>query len=283
MIDPILTINFYVIALFAGILGSLLGIGGGLVIVPVLTVIFDIPIHTAIGASITAVVATSITSASSYVKEGLSNIRLGMFLEAGTTLGTLTGAIVAASISNNFLFIIFACLMVYSAYSMFRSRGIKNEFNELASQNDKLANILRLDGEYFDTKLKSPVHYYVRRTPIMLGVSYTAGILSGLLGVGGGVIKVPALVRICRLPIKAASATSNFMMGMTGAASALVYLRNDFIDPYIAAPVALGTLCGSLIGVRVMKRVNSSTLRLAFSVILAIVSIELFGRGFRIF
>ncbi|MFW9930067.1 MAG: sulfite exporter TauE/SafE family protein [Candidatus Thorarchaeota archaeon] len=274
--------NYFILALLAGIIGAIMGIGGGIIIVPALTLIFNIPIHYAIGASITAVVATSSTSASSYVKEGISNIRLGMFLESGTTFGALVGAIITTAFaSSDLLFVLFALLLVYASYSMITSAKSTEE-SQFAERNDRMADILQLQGHYFDKKINKEVNYYVDRTPHMLGVSVGAGIASGLLGVGGGFIKVPALVKVSKVPIKAASATSNFMIGVTASTSALVYLGRNYIDPFIAGPVALGTLFGALIGVRLFKYIHGNTLKVAFGILLILISIQLFMRGLSI-
>jgi hypothetical protein len=280
LIDSILSFEYFILAFGAGIIGAILGIGGGIIIVPALTIMFNIPIHYAIGASITAVVATSTTSASSYIKSGLVNIRLGLFLEAGTAFGALLGALIATLLQSEILFIIFSIILIYTSYSMYTSSKTA-EYLQFAKKNDYLANKLHLQGDYIRTinnKIESN-QYYVDKTSIMFGVSIGAGIASGLLGVGGGFIKVPALVKISKLPMKSAAATSNFMIGVTAGTSALVYLNNGFIDPILAIPIAMGTLFGALIGVRLIKYIKGNRIRVLFAILLLFISVQLFLKG----
>lgn len=227
-------------------------------------------------------VATSSTSASSYVKEGLSNIRLGMFLELATTVGAISGVFIAFLLKADFLYILFGLLLLYASYSMYKSTQ-HNELTQLADHNDWLASKLQLNSHFYDVKSKTTIHYYVDHTPVVFGISYIAGIASGLFGVGGGFIKVPAMSGIGKIPIKAASATSNFMIGVTAATTALVYFNSNSIDPLLAAPIALGTLFGALIGVRLIKHVPSQTLRKLFAVVLILASLELMSQGLHIY
>jgi uncharacterized protein len=264
------------IAIVAGFLGALLGIGGGMIVTPALTLLFGIDIKYAIGASIISVIATSSGAAIAYLKDRLTNIRIGMFLEIGTTLGAITGAFLSAIVNPKFLFIIFGVLMLYSAAMMLRkiNSGLQKDVI-----THPMAEKLRLNSEYFDKSLNETVPYHVTGVFGGLGMMYIAGTLSGLLGIGSGALKVMGMDLFMKLPLKVSSATSNFMIGVTAAASAGVYFFRGNIDPKIAAPVALGVLLGATIGTRVMQRLKSRTLRLIFVPILAFVSIQMIVKG----
>lgn len=280
MIDLLLAFEYLAIALFAGLIGALVGIGGGIILVPILVLVFDLPFHVAVGASITAVVATSITSTSSYIRNGLVNIRLGLFLEIGTAFGALSGAILAIYLKEDILFVIFSIVLVYAAYAMYASSK-KSEISQLALKNDFLAEKLHLQAKYInlDNEPVSNEDYFVENTPAIFGISIGAGIASGLLGVGGGFIKVPALVKISKLPMKSASATSNFMIGVTAGTSALVYLAAGYIDPIVAIPVSLGAVFGASIGVRLLKHIPGNEIRVLFAILLIFVAVQMFLEG----
>ncbi len=269
-------LQIFLIAILAGLLGSILGLGGGIIITPVLTLLFGLDIQYAIGASIVAVIATSSGGAIAYIKDGITNTRIGMFLEIGTTLGAITGAYLSGIIDPKYLYIIFGLVLLYSVAMMLRKsraelpQGVKNH---------PLAEKLSLNGEYYDKVLGRQVAYNVDGVYPGLGMMYVAGALSGLLGIGSGSFKVMAMDLFMKLPLKVSSATSNFMIGVTGAASAGVYFLRGDIDPKIAAPVALGVLFGATIGARVMQRLKSRTIRLIFIPVLAIVSIEMIVKG----
>ncbi len=244
---PTFVVTALLIALGSGFLGALLGLGGGVIMVPLLVFVLDIPIHIAAGASIVAVVATSSVSASVYVRDEITNMRLGMFLEMATTLGAVTGASIMVGISESILETIFGLSLLYAALVMWlqmRSTGR----SWVPRENDWLANKLNLGASYYDTARDETIDYGVGRSLPTFLISYIAGIVSGLLGIGGGGIKVPAMNVISSVPMKAAVATSNFMIGVTAAASALVYIKNGFCDGFVTAPVVLGTLAGSFIG-----------------------------------
>ena len=283
MIDIILTLGYFITAFIAGIIGALLGIGGGIILVPALTIGFGMNIKLAIGASLTAVVATSSTAASSYIKKGLSNIRLGLFLEAGTAMGALLGAMIAVSLNKEVLLFFFSIVVLYASYLMYASSK-QSEASQLALKNDRIADMFQLQDNYINLdKEDSPVgKYYVDKVPEMFGVSMFAGMASGLLGVGGGFIKVPALSRVSKLPIKAAAATSTFMIGVTAGTSALVYLNAGFIDPILAVPTALGTLFGSLIGARLIHVIHGNKIKVYFAILLVFIAIQLFLKAFGI-
>jgi hypothetical protein len=286
LIDIILSSEYFVIAFIAGIIGALFGIGGGIIIVPTLTLILGMDIHLAIGASIVSVVATSVAATGTYVKEDIVNMRLGMFLEMGTSSGALFGAFLAIYLQNKVLFLIFSLVLLYASYIMYQSSKIP-EHLQFAPKNDWLATKFHLDGIYSELhsnsnneKEKASTHYYVQKTPQVFGISIGAGIASGLLGVGGGFIKVPALVNLSRLPMKAASSTSNFMIGVTAATSALVYLKNGYVNPVTAIPIAFGTLLGALLGSILIRYLHPTKLRTYFALLLIFVSIRLFFQAF---
>jgi uncharacterized membrane protein YfcA len=268
----------FLCSVVAGLLGSLLGVGGGVIVVPSLTLLLGVDIRYAIGASIVSVIATSSGAAASYVREHLSNIRVGILLEVATTAGALTGAFLAGWVGGGVLHIVFACVMLYTALSMLR-------FNHAAGRTDgvpdRLADRLALHGSYRDDSEGTEVKYRVQRSRAGLALSYVAGIISGLLGVGGGVIKVPAMNLVMGMPLKVASATSNFMIGVTGAASAGVYFSRGDVNPFVTGPVALGVLLGSTVGSRMLSRIHSSLLRMSFVLLLVWVAIQMFLKGMR--
>ena len=210
------------ISFAAGLLGSLVGVGGGIIVVPALTLLMGVSIEKAIAASIVSVIATSCGAAASYVSERISNMRLGMVLEMSTVLGALTGALLAESVSAKALYLIFALVLSYTAWSMIRPKG-----RPVEPAPDALADRLRLHGSYFDRSVGKEVSYRVSRTKLGLAVSYVAGVSSGLLGIGGGVLKVPVMNLAMGIPIKACTATSNFMIGVTAATSAAVYFSRE--------------------------------------------------------
>lgn len=264
------------IAVAAGFLGSILGLGGGLIMTPALTLLFGIDIKYAIGASIVSVIATSSGAAIAYLKDRLTNIRIGMFLEVGTTLGAITGAFLSAVINPKYLFIIFGLLMLYSGVMMLLKL---RSGPAVAVTADPMADKLRLNSAYFDKKTGEMVSYNVSGVFGGLGMMYAAGTLSGLLGIGSGSLKVMGMDLFMKLPLKVSSATSNFMIGVTAAASAGVYFFRGNIDPKIAAPVALGVLLGATVGTRVMQRLSNRVIRLIFVPVLAVVSIQMIVKG----
>lgn len=273
----ILDLKIFVISIIAGLLGSILGLGGGIIVTPVLTLFFGIDIKYAIGASIVSVIATSSGAAIAYIKDKITNIRIGMFLEIATTTGAITGAFLSGIISTKYLYFIFGILLLYSAIAM-----IKKAKDELPKDVPlhPIAKKLKLNGDYYDKILKKQVEYNVTGVYGGLGMMYVAGVISGLLGIGSGIFKVMAMDLFMKLPLKVSSATSNFMIGVTAAASAGVYLLRGDIDPKISAPVALGVLFGATIGTRIMQNLKSKTIRKIFIPVLAYVSIEMIVKGF---
>ncbi|MEA5626188.1 sulfite exporter TauE/SafE family protein [Nostoc sp. UHCC 0251] len=260
-------------SLTAGFLGSLTGLGGGVVIVPFLTLAFGVDIRYAIGASLVSVIATSSGAASAYVKEGYTNLRLGMFLEVATTGGAIVGAIVAGIVSTRAIAIVFGIVLLYSAYL---SRQHRVEHLE-SEPPDPLATSLKLNGSY--PTPDGQKFYNVRAVPVGFGLMFVAGVLSGLLGIGSGAVKVLAMDQAMRIPFKVSTTTSNFMIGVTAAASAGVYLKRGYIDPGLAMPVMLGVLLGALLGARVLVRARIGLLRNIFSLVILGLAIEMIYKG----
>jgi uncharacterized protein len=273
------TLYTFAISVAAGLLGSLLGLGGGIIVVPALTLLFKIDIRYAIGASVVSVIATSSGAAAAYVRERMTNLRVAMVLEIATTTGALSGAYLAGRVGGRWLYVTFGLIMGYSAIAMFRKR------HELAvdadAPPDRWADQLRLHDSYFDEAQGQTIAYRVRRTPLGLALMYVAGIVSGLLGIGSGSLKVPAMDLAMGLPIKVSTATSNFMIGVTAAASAGVYFARGDIDPFIAAPVAAGVLLGATQGSRLLGKLQGRSIRLVFVLVLLWVSAEMLIKGIR--
>ena len=259
-------------SVLAGLLGALTGLGGGVVIVPALALLFHIDIRYAIGASLVSVIATSSGAAVSYVKEGFSNVRIGMFLEVATTLGALVGAYLTARISTHAIGIIFGIVLLYSAWSSFRHQP-----NEMPHARNLLAEKLKLSGDYPTEHGREA--YIAQNVPAGFGIMFVAGILSGLLGIGSGAVKVLAMDHAMKLPFKVSTTTSNFMIGVTAAASAGVYLGRGYIAPGLAAPVMLGVLAGSLLGARLLVRIRVPILRVVFAVVIVALGVEMIYSG----
>ncbi|RCJ15718.1 permease [Nostoc sp. ATCC 43529] len=253
----------------AGFLGALTGLGGGVVIVPLLTSVFGVDIRYAVGASLVSVIATSLGAASTYIKKGYTNLRLGMFLEVGTTVGAIVGAIIATFVSVKALTIVLAIVLIYSAYLSQRPR-IENTEDEPA---DPLANYLKLNNSY--PTPDGLMSYQVHSVPMGFGMMILAGVLSGLLGIGSGGFKVLAMDQAMRLPFKVSTTTSNFMIGVTAAASAGVYLARGYIDPGLSMPVMLGVLPGAFLGARVLAGTQTQILRTIFSVVLVVMALKM--------
>jgi len=257
----------------AGFLGALTGLGGGVVLVPMLVLLFGVDIRYAIGASLVSVIATSSGAAAAYVREGYSNIRAGMFLEIATTLGALSGAVVATRVPTSGLAIVFGCVLLYSAYLS----GQRHDQSSSDGPPDRWATLLRLDSTYPTVAGEHP--YHVRGVPAGFGLMYVAGVLSGLLGIGSGAVKVLAMDQAMRLPFKVSTTTSNFMIGVTAAASAGVYLRRGYIDPGLAMPVVLGVLIGSMQGARVLASAPAHRLRFVFMWVIVALAAEMLFNG----
>ena len=274
-------IQFIIIAVLAGFLGSLVGLGGGIIITPALTILFGIDIKYAIGASIIAVIATSSGSAIAFVKDHVSNMRVGMLLEVFTTAGGVVGALMAGIFSSKLLYIFFSLILLNSFYGMLKKTGLitKVKKEEETVENDKYADRYKLNSTYYDKATGKTVAYNVTNVPQGSLVMFGAGFASGLLGIGSGAFKVVALDSYMKLPIKVSTATSNFMMGVTAAASALIYFFNGTINPEIAAPIAIGTLIGSRTGAKVMQRLDAKYIRYIFLPILLFTIVNMFLKG----
>jgi uncharacterized membrane protein YfcA len=260
-------------SLAAGFLGALTGLGGGVVIVPLLALLFGVDLQYAIGASLVSVIATSSGAAAAYVKEGYTNIRIGMFLEIATTCGALGGALLAAVVPAEAVAVVFGVVLLISAYLSSRPRPEKQS----EANPDKLSRWLRLAGHYPTPGGKEP--YEVYHIPDGFAIMIVAGLLSGLLGIGSGAFKVLAMDQVMRIPFKVSTTTSNFMIGVTAAASAGVYLSRGYIDPGLAMPVMLGVLAGSLLGARVLPRARTPVLRLVFAIVIVAMAIEMIYKG----
>ncbi len=262
-------------SLVAGLLGALTGLGGGVVIVPFLTLALGVDIRYAIGASLISVIATSSGAASAYVKEGFSNIRVGMFLELGTTLGAIAGALLAAAVRPSGIAVVFGVVLIGNVATSLAARRAGTPGPPEAP--DRLAGRLRMDGEY--PSLHGVVRYHVRRVPAGLSLMSVAGALSGLLGIGSGALKVIAMDRVMRMPFKVSTATSNFMIGVTAACSAGIYLHRGYIDPGLTMPVMLGVLAGSVVGTRVLVRTPTRRLRWLFDAVILALGVEMIFNG----
>jgi uncharacterized membrane protein YfcA len=260
-------------ALAAGFLGSLTGLGGGVVIVPLL-VLLNVDLRYAIGASLISVIATSSGAAASYVKEGYSNIRIGMVLEIATTFGAIVGAFLTAIIDPRAISVVFGIVLFVSAYLSLRGLRERGEMDK----TDPLAARLRLDGTFPTPEGRKS--YHVHRVPLGFGMMFVAGCLSGLLGIGSGALKVLAMDQAMRIPFKVSTTTSNFMIGVTAAASAGIYLHRGYVDPGLAMPVMLGVLLGSLLGARVLMMVKTRLLRRIFSAVIFALAVQMIYKGF---
>ncbi|MBD2298171.1 sulfite exporter TauE/SafE family protein [Nostoc sp. FACHB-87] len=253
----------------AGFVGALTGLGGGVVIVPLLTSVFGVDIRYAVGASLVSVIATSLGAASTYIKKGYTNLRLGMFLEVATTIGAIIGAMIAVFVSVKMLTIVLAIVLIYSAYLSQRPR-IEIDQDQPA---DPLANYFNLNGTY--PTPDGLMSYQVNAVPAGFSVMFVAGILSGLLGIGSGAFKVLAMDQAMRIPFKVSTTTSNFMIGVTAAASAGVYLARGYIDPGLSMPVMLGVLPGAFLGAKVLIGAKTQILRIIFSLVLVVMAFKM--------
>ena len=259
--------DFFFMALggmFAGLLGSVLGLGGGILIIPMLTLVFGVPMREAIGASLVCVIATSSGAASLYVKKHLTDIRLGMTLELATTLGAIAGGVVAGIMKPQILCILFSALLACTAWTMLR----KKSDGSIGDEMKNTGNLNYKEGSYKTTHL-----------PLGMGASFFAGNVSGLLGVGGGIIKVPVMYLLMRVPLKTAVATSNFMIGVTASAGAFVYFSRGEVHPLVAGSTMLGVFFGATLGSRLLPKIKTEYLKKAFVFILLYLSLEMLFKG----
>lgn len=272
MNTPTFTGVVFVVSLVAGFLGALTGLGGGVVVTPALTILLGVDLHYAMGASLVSVIATSSGAAAAYVREGYSNVRIGMFLEIATTVGAVVGAHLTSVVPASTLALIFGVVLLYSAWHSLhtpRERG--------TSARDPLSARLKLEGEYPGPR--GPIQYYAQRVKTGFGLMFGAGLLSGLLGIGSGAMKVIAMDQAMRIPFKVSTTTSNFMIGVTAAASAGIYLSRGYIRPSLAMPVMLGVLAGSLAGARLLVGAKTKALRIIFAAVIAVMAVEMISSG----
>jgi hypothetical protein len=262
----------YGVSAVAGFLGALTGLGGAVVVTPVLTVILGVDLHYAIGASLISVIATSSGAAAAYVKEGYSNIRAGMFLEIATTIGAVAGAHLTTVVPAAALAVLMGAVLLYSAW-----HSLQNPPDARTAPADPLANRLQLDSTYPGPQ--GPVAYHVSRVKAGFALMSGAGLLSGLLGIGSGAMKVIAMDQVMRIPFKVSTTTSNFMIGVTAAASAGVYLSRGYIHPGLAMPVMLGVLTGSMIGARQLIGARTRVLRRVFALVVGVLAFEMIYNG----
>ncbi|MFB3827223.1 MAG: sulfite exporter TauE/SafE family protein [Bryobacteraceae bacterium] len=260
------------IAACAGFLGALTGLGGGVVITPVLTLVLGVDIRYAIGATLISVIATSSGAAAAYVREGFSNVRIGMFLEIATTGGAIAGALLASRTPTSALAVIFGVVLLYSAWASRRRLP-----DHIVRKPDPLATRLALNGRYPTSE--GWQSYAVARVKTGFGLMFGAGMLSGLLGIGSGALKVLAMDQAMRIPFKVSATTSNFMIGVTAAASAGVYLNRGYVDPGLAMPVTLGVLAGATAGARFLTGARTEWLRRIFAAVVAVLAVQMIYGG----
>jgi uncharacterized membrane protein YfcA len=274
----IITFTLIVIfgAFLAGLLGSLTGLGGGVIIIPMLTLVFHIDLRYAIGASLISVIATSSGAAAAYVKEGISNIRIGMFLEIATTIGAVSGAFLAVYIATNFIAIIFGVILLLSAALSFKQ---KDNLTLTPAASSRMAHFFKLNGSYPDKK-GNEIPYGVTKVIGGFSMMIVAGLISGLLGIGSGALKVVAMDNFMKLPFKVSTTTSNFMIGVTAAASAGIYLERGYIDPGLAMPVVLGVLAGAFVGSKVLVNAGTKFLRIIFTAVIIFLAFQMIYNGF---
>jgi uncharacterized membrane protein YfcA len=273
IVEFVLVLFFASIA--AGALGAMVGLGGGVIIIPILTILMGINIHYAIGASIVSVIATSSGAAATYVKDKMTNLRIGMFLELATTTGAIVGAAVAVYLNSTLLAIVFGSILLVSLIPLVREIG-----QEIPPKQELkgIAKKLSLQGKYVERD-GTVVEYNATKTKVGLSGMFAAGLISGLLGIGSGTFKVLSMDVAMKLPMKVSTTTSNFMIGVTAAASAGIYYARGDVDPVIVAPVALGILIGSFIGTRLLMKVKNDTIRKIFAIVLAVSAIEMILRA----
>lgn len=266
-----------VAAIFIGVIGSMLGIGGGIFLVPIMTLGLGIDIKIAAATSLVTIIVTSSTSASRFLRQGYVNVKLGMFLEMFTVSGAIIGAVLVTYLTPQSIEVVFGFVLIYTAFYMWLRREVECRLMEEDSQ--VASHPGRFDGSFHDEKAGKACRYAVKNVPHGAVASFIAGNLSGLIGVGGGIVKVPAMNLWMGVPIKAATATSNFMIGVTAVASALVYLSNGLIAPVITAVAAIGIFIGALLGSRIMVRMAGGTLRIAFALTLIVIAVLMFVRA----
>ncbi|MBA7503476.1 hypothetical protein ES706_02087 [subsurface metagenome] len=273
------------VGLAGGLLGSMLGLGGGVFFVPLLTLVLDLPIHIAIGTSLVAIIANSITASSTHIKAQLTNIRLGMLLLTATTIGAVAGGFIAAALASPILTALFGLVLIGIGYSMIKRRQFTQEATSsretVVGAGDGCTSLIgSLSASFYDRSLNQVVTYDVSRVPQGWGINLLVGIISSLLGVGGGIINIPVMNLVMRVPIRAAMATNSFMVGIVALAAACVYYYHGYIDPLTVAPVMVGAFIGALIGAQLVQRARSIMLRQVFAIVLFILAILMLLRAF---
>ncbi len=268
-----------VMGVAAGVLGAILGIGGGMIITPVLTIMMGLDIKYAIGASIISVIATSSGSTIAYLKDDMLNLRVAMFLEIATTVGAIMGALLVGVFSSNFLYVLFGFFLLYSSYNMIRKLFDKKG-ETVYTETGEIVEKFKLASTYYDKAEQKQIDYSMKNVPGGFIMMWAAGLASGLLGIGSGAFKVIAMDTIMKMPLKPSSATSNLMMGVTAAASATVYFFNGSIRPDIAAPLAIGVLAGATVGARLMQVLKPRVIRMIFIPIILYMGLQMALKGF---
>lgn len=263
------TILVWAVSVVVGFLGALTGLGGGTLIVPLLTLVFGVNIHYAMGASLISVIATSSGAAAAFLREGFTSLRLAMFLQVATTVGAIVGVLLVTHVSTTFIGVVFGVMLLYSAYVS----GRLPPEDSATGPADKHAETFKLNSVY--PGAQGPQPYQVRHVAGGFGVMFTAGVVSSLLGIGSGALKVLGMDRIMKIPFKVSTTTSNFMIGVTAAAGAGSYLKLGYIQPTVTMPVMLGVLLGSMLGARVLVRAETKILRIVFGVLIGITGIEM--------
>ena len=270
--------GIFFVALLAGFIGAILGLGGGIFLVPALTLLLGIPMKFAVPTSLLAVVTTSIAASSIYIKKGLTNIKLGLILEITTVLGALAGSLAVAHIEENILAILFALVAFYTAFAMWRSDDIQEKTPHQKANHTK-NTLLDCSGKFKDPSSGETIAYTPKRLLLGMAFSTLGGIISALLGIGGGPIKVPIMRLVMGLPLKAATATSTFMVGITASVSAVIYLFEGMVKPDLAIPAVLGIFIGARTGALVAGKMKSHHIRTAFSILLVLIAIEMLLKG----
>ncbi len=273
MVHWLFSVLLFVISYFAGIVGALTGLGGGVIIIPALVLLLKVDIHYAMGASLISVIATSSGSSIAYLKQGYTNLKVGIFLESGAVLGALLGAYLVAFVSTSLISILLGVVLIFAAFFSIK----KKENGGKEKKSHPWAIALKMEGEYpTEEGFKS---YAIQRVPLGLSLLTFAGFMSGLLGIGAGSLKVLAMDKVMDLPYKVSTATSNFIIGITAAVSCGIYLARGYIEPIITFPVLLGVVLGSFSGSKFLEKIKSKWLRLIFAIVIAVVAVELIYKG----
>jgi uncharacterized membrane protein YfcA len=270
----VFTLILFFGAVSAGLLGSLTGLGGGVVIIPLLTLGFGIDMRFAVGTALVTSIATSSGAAAAYIREGITNTRIGMFLEIATTTGAVFGALIAMYLPTNIIALIFGSILIFSAIMTIRKKGGATDYS---LPGDKLGDKLKLNGSY--PTENGPVTYNVHNVLGGYSLMTLAGAISGLLGIGSGAMKVLAMDSIMKIPFKVSTTTSNFMVGVTAAASAVIYLQRGYIDPGLAMPIVPGVLLGAFFGSKILMKANVKILRTIFSVVITFLALQMIYNG----